>query len=131
METRHILLVEDDTDDQLFFLSAINETCPQYGCYCADNGIEGLQLYNKLKPDVIFTDINMPCMNGIELLIELQKIAAIPIVVMSTSLKDEQLCLELGAYRYIKKPGDYNILCTAIKETLDLLLIKDFQHIRA
>jgi CheY-like chemotaxis protein len=41
--------------------------------YTASNGLDGIEKYNKYKPDIIYTDFNMPNMNGIEMIVELKK----------------------------------------------------------
>eukprot|EP01035_Chromulina_nebulosa_P054372 gene54372-74484_t len=70
MQSKSILLVEDDKDDQEFFIEAIKDIENVTLYFVANNGKEALdKLRNsKVLPDLIFTDINMPVMNGIECL---------------------------------------------------------------
>ena len=80
----------------------------------ASNGLEGLDLITPdiKKYDVIILDINMPRMNGIELLEKLnsQRIK-IPVIIVSSIAKEgtqETIrCLELGAFDFIKKPESF------------------------
>ncbi len=80
----------------------------------ASNGLEGLDLITLdiKKYDVIILDINMPRMNGIELLEKLnsQKIK-IPVIIVSSiakeGTKETIRCLELGAFDFIKKPESF------------------------
>ena len=77
----------------------------------AANGIEGLEKIQSLKPDVITLDIEMPKMNGLELLRELQKHQYRPRVLMLSSLtsKDAEATTEaisLGADDFMLKPKD-------------------------
>jgi len=62
---KRILLVDDDVDDQVYFLDAINEINPSMECKLANNGLEALQSIKILPAfDIIFLDLNMPIMNG-------------------------------------------------------------------
>lgn len=74
----------------------------------ARNGKEGLKLAQELMPDVITLDVQMPVMNGLEMLVELNKVNPIPVIMLSTLMKEggyETIqALELGAYDFVKKP---------------------------
>ena len=77
----------------------------------ASNGAEGLEKIQSLKPDVITLDIEMPKMNGLEVLRELQKLKVRPKVLMLSSLtsKDAEATTEairLGADDFMLKPKD-------------------------
>lgn len=105
------LLIDDDEDDQEIFSMAIKETDPHAQCVFANDGIyalEKLKADNSFMPNVIFIDINMPRMNGIQCLLEIKKLSRlqhIPTYIYSTSdeksIVDE--CLRLGASGFIKK----------------------------
>ena len=74
------------------------------------NGVEALDKLAQEPPiDLILLDINMPVMNGLELLQHIQKEPAykdIPVIIISTEGKEEDavLGLKLGAKAYVKKP---------------------------
>jgi len=79
---------------------------------------------------LIFLDVNMPKMNGIDCLKELKKadnLKKIPVLMYSTSSFSEykKECFENGALSYIVKPDDYGQLCGKLKHILntDLNLI--------
>ena len=110
-----ILLLEDDAVDVMTVKRAIKDINIINKLYVASNGEEGLEILrdeNKEKPCIIFLDINMPKMNGIEFLKELrtdETLRHTPVVMMTTS-KEEQDKLEtfrLGISGYILKPVDY------------------------
>ncbi|MBD0833511.1 LytR/AlgR family response regulator transcription factor [Aestuariibaculum sediminum] len=68
----------------------------------ACDGVEGIEKINQLKPDVIFLDIQMPEMNGLEML---QKLEEIPIVVFCTAFDDYALqAFETNSLDYLLKP---------------------------
>jgi len=78
IKKRQCLLIEDDLDDQEFFLIAMANVDPAMQCTVADNGVEALEKLDEHRlyvPEFIFIDINMPFMNGIECL---QKIKQLP-----------------------------------------------------
>ena len=77
----------------------------------AENGFEALRLLPRQTYDLIVTDINMPDINGLELVSFVKQNAAyagIPLVIVSTegSDRDRDKGLELGADAYLVKPFD-------------------------
>lgn len=78
-------------------------------CLEAANGREALQVLEKNWVDVIISDINMPEMNGVELLESLQEsslLKEIPVIIVSTEGSGERIAsvLERGAKAFVKKP---------------------------
>lgn len=115
-------LIDDDLDDQEFFMLALRDINPEIKCIMAKDGCEALEIIKKNKdfiPDFIFLDLNMPRVNGKECLVEMKKIEQLkntPIYIYSTSStnRDKIEMAELGAKSCIKKP------CT-IKELVSVL----------
>ena len=106
-----IMLVDDDEDDKMIFMSVINEINRQIDCKSFDNPLNGLQSLqtNKNKPDCIFLDLNMPFMHGFEFLklIKTSKeLDNIPVIIYSTSSReaDKLKAKELGASNFLCKP---------------------------
>jgi CheY-like chemotaxis protein len=120
-----IFLIDDDEDDQLFFIEALELIDPLIQCDTAGNGKIAL---DKLKsgdslPDLIFLDLNMPVMNGLEFLNHQKKdkkINKIPIGIFTTSniLDDMELTKKLGVKFFITKPTDFKILCLKLQKLL-------------
>ncbi len=78
-------------------------------CYEAENGKQALEILSKVWVDIILSDLNMPEMNGLELLAALKGdslLKEIPVVIVSTEGSDERrkVVLEMGAKEFIKKP---------------------------
>jgi len=114
---KHIFLVDDDEDDQLFFLEALQKVDNSIKFTYAENGKKALSKLSELVqlPDIIFMDINMPELNGFECLKELKKCArlrTVPVVMLSTSvsLHDMNQSKELGAEMFYTKPSSYSKL---------------------
>ena len=127
---KSILLVEDDEDDQFFFIEAMSkiENATLYAI--AKNGKEALDCLENSStlPDIIFMDINMQIMNGIECLTLIMKnplICTIPVVMLTTSSAQKELAHTLGAKAYIKKPWDGKLLYTQIEQMINLDFILD------
>jgi CheY-like chemotaxis protein len=92
LKSINCLLVEDDYEDQQFFLEALHDLTDVADCYCAKNGKQALAIIREgFMPNVIFTDYNMPEMNGHEFLniikgdLQLRKI---PVYVFTSLLSD-------------------------------------------
>ena len=124
---KKILLVDDDVDDQLFFVDAIKELEPAIDCDVANNGLEALDHLEKIPPppNLIFLDLNMPLMNGFECLAELKKTKAyqeIPVIIFTTSNqpKDVERTIAMGAKMYLTKPPDFNALKDKLQDILKM-----------
>ena len=78
-------------------------------CYEAVNGKQALEILSKESVDVILSDLNMPEMNGLELLAAIKadsRLQEIPVIIISTEGSDEKrnAILEMGAKLFINKP---------------------------
>jgi len=111
-----ILLIDDEraTLDMLsLFLGA-------YG-YCAltaENGEEGVRIFNQDNPDIVLTDIKMPGMDGIEVLKRIKSIAPDTEVIVVTGHGDMDLAIQalnLNATDFINKPVQKEALEAALK----------------
>ena len=66
-----IMLIDDDEDDRDIFFQALMEIDPSIQFNGFENGMEAVKLLHdsvSLLPDLIFLDLNMPCMNGLDCL---------------------------------------------------------------
>lgn len=124
MKYTNILQIDDDCDDCSFFLDALRQVS-NAGYMAIHNPVHALQQLtgNEIRPDLIFLDINMPVMNGMELLGEMKKkefIKDIPVIIFSTSIPPEVKCKfeNLGALDYYIKPNDFGIMKSMLKDLL-------------
>lgn len=130
---RKLFIIDDDVEDQEIFKEAIKEIDNTILCYSAISGEEALRQLQQevvVLPDLIFLDLNMPKLNGKQVLKEIKKInllRAIPIIMYSTSFapRDIEEVTKLGAAFHLLKPSRFEDLCKALK----VVLSKDW-HIR-
>jgi two-component system chemotaxis response regulator CheY len=104
-----ILVVEDSATMRSLIASTLEELGPVVKITEASSGFEALRLLPRGIFDLIVTDINMPDINGLELVSFVKKnpaYAAIPLIIVSTesSERDREKGLGLGADAYLVKP---------------------------
>jgi len=89
----------------------------------AGNGKEGLELARARKPDLIFADLNMPVMGGLEMIAALKgdaALRAVPIVVVSTEGSEERIggLKERGIAAFLRKPFRPEAIKAIVNEIL-------------
>ena len=87
----------------------------------ASNGIDGIELIQKNRYEVILCDIKMPEMDGIEVLEKAILITDTPVIMISGhgTIDTAVEAIKKGAYDYISKPLDLNRLLITIRNALD------------
>ncbi len=115
-----LLYVEDDEDiaeEISFFLKRrVKEL------YVAKDGQEGMELFTKYRPDVVVTDIQMPKMNGLEMIGKIREIdTGIPIIITSAYNDTDFLTrsIELGVNGYITKPVNLSHMLQSIEKAYE------------
>lgn len=105
-EHKQRILVVDDEENARVALSRILAR-EGYDVASAGNGLEALQYLREKEVELIITDMNMPVMNGITFLRELNSIRPTSNVIMITAYGEVESYLEamnLGVFEYINKP---------------------------
>jgi CheY-like chemotaxis protein len=130
METRDILLVEDDLKDVELTLAALEEHNLANKVVVARDGAEALDyLYRRGKhaqrsdchPLVMLLDLKMPKVDGLEVLRQVKGdpvLKAIPIVVLTSSRQDQDIVesYDLGVNAYVVKPVGFDRFVAAVKQ---------------
>ncbi len=114
-----VLIVEDDQTTRETLKSMV-ELEFKY-VYEAQNGCEGEELFHKYRPDVVLTDIEMPCMTGLEMLEQIRKGQSDAVFIFISAYSDVEKLLEaidLKADGYIIKPILYGDLMQKIDANL-------------
>lgn len=123
-----ITLADDDEDDRLFFSDAFDELKINTVVNTVKNGRELINFLDHpetVLPNIIFLDLNMPILNGIDCLKELKqndKFKDIAIAIYSTSSSEEDIenTFVLGANIYIKKPSNFNDLKKILSDVVTI-----------
>jgi len=99
-----LLIIEDDADLvkalELYFSRA------GYEVVTAANGLEGLQVLYKERPDIVILDIAMPKLDGWEVCRRIRELSQVPIVILTARVQEDERVkgLKLGADDYVVKP---------------------------
>ena len=102
-----LLLVEDDANLCYIIRGGLEDMIGGYEVMTADNGETGLKIWKEAHPDVIVADIEMPVMDGYEMVRRIRETDEVtPILFTSgrVSPKDVVKGYELGVNNYLKKP---------------------------
>jgi len=105
---RHILLIEDDKNDMLFFAEAYKQTQIPSKCTWAQSGEQALSQLAYITPDIVFLDLEMPGMDGfqcLELIRSVPRLHDIPVVVYANALTSStrERAMTLGATACMEK----------------------------
>ena len=107
-------------DDTLFMRASIRQMLEANGHSVAGeaaNGVEAIEKYAAVKPDVILMDITMPDMDGLEALRRIKEMDPNAKVIMCTAMGQQAMvakAVELGAQQFIVKPFQSDRLMAAI-----------------
>jgi DNA-binding NtrC family response regulator len=119
--TRRLLIV----DDEPLILEVLSEHfSPEYVVDTALNGADALGAILRARPDVVMLDINMPRMNGVEVLKDIKQIDDSIAVIMVTANEQVAMAAEAlrnGAFGYVPKPFDFRYLDHMLATILDRL----------
>lgn len=122
---QRIILADDDADDQLIFEMALKEVSPSAKLAVVKDGNALLSLLENFLPDLLFLDLEMPCKNGLECLVEIranQKLKELAVVVFSSTSREAniQTAYEMGAHLFLFKSNIYSELAFSIRSVLSL-----------
>jgi chemotaxis family two-component system response regulator Rcp1 len=129
-----ILLVEDNPGDARLTLEALKDGKVQNRLYIVNSGMEAIAFLRRKgkyadapNPDFIILDLNMPLMNGSQLLAEVKQDSAlknIPVAILTGSQAAEDIAraANLHADCFVTKPIDLEEFIMAVKSIVDSLL---------
>jgi DNA-binding NtrC family response regulator len=120
---RDVLLIEDDHD----LRNSLSALLAAHGLnvFNAEEGEKGLELYEKHHPLVVVTDLNMPKVNGIDVLAQLTSQTEDLKIFVISGVNNKEIYFEaadtLGVTKCFKKPMDIRALCDAVIEAVDVM----------
>lgn len=116
-----LLIIDDDPAACRIFKKIIVKE--GYHVLTATDASRGLRLIKEKSPEIVFLDIKMPRIDGIELLRRIRKINKEVIVIMLTgfaTLDTARKAMELGAHDYVTKPFDLEAIKASIRDALEV-----------
>lgn len=105
VDPKTILLIDDDIDLQQ--LTKITLNSRGYTVETANNGLEGLEKLQSIKPDLIILDMNMPKLGGLgfyQKICDGQPKAPYPILILTARANMEALLTQMNVQGYMAKP---------------------------
>jgi two-component system response regulator len=131
MDSRPILLVEDNPDDIELTLHALKENNISNDVVVARDGIEALEFLfggktknhevHGLRPSLVLLDLKLPGLNGFDILKRIrddESTKLIPVVILTSSKEHLDLLngYRLGANSYVRKPVDFEQFLTTVQQ---------------
>ncbi len=116
-DKKKILVVDDEESIHLLYKEELEEE--GYEVYSALDGEEALKKFDKLKPDLVILDINMPGMDGIEVLRQMkQERPGVPVILSSAYPEYKQDLASWASDDYIVKSFNLDVLKDSIRRHL-------------
>jgi DNA-binding NtrC family response regulator len=116
----NILVVDDDPDIREVLADRLDSL--GYRVLTAANGVEGLEVFERQSPHLVLLDIEMPGMNGLEMLAEIRKREHDTAVIMITAYGTIERAVEAmkeGAYDFIPKPFEPDHVALIVAKALE------------
>ncbi len=120
-----VLLVDDERE----FVQTLSERLimRDMGSAVAYDGESALSMVSEHEPEVMILDLKMPGINGIEVLERVKKSSPdIEVIILTGhgTEADREICMKLGAFAYLQKPVDIEILSDTLKKANDKIRLK-------
>lgn len=120
---RRILVIDDDRESRMVLVNLLEPL--GFEVFQAGSGEEALEKTPEINPDLIFMDLIMPGIDGIEATKRIRRLHGfrkVPVIAVSASTfqEDRENCLRQGCNRFMAKPVKINDVLSVIKEELDL-----------
>ena len=122
----NIWLADDDRDDCELFEDVLKQILPTVTLTIIPNGEVLMDLLDKeKKPDLLFLDINMPCKDGLDCLVEIRakrRLCRLPVIIFSSSPDSKFIDASYGygANLYYRKPSGFSELIAGLSNLLSM-----------
>lgn len=118
---KSVLLVDDEKNFLLSLADMLKDNEDEFSIKIAGNGREAANIIDKESVDLVVTDLNMPEMDGFELMAHISQVnSEMPVIAMTAygTPEMESRLRNMGAFQYIEKPIDFDSLLRKIKDGL-------------
>lgn len=118
---KSILLVDDETNFLLSLADMLKANEEEFSIKTAGNGREAANIIDNESVDLVVTDLNMPVMDGFELMAHISQVnSEMPVIAMTAygTPEMESRLRNMGAFQYIEKPIDFDSLLRKIQDGL-------------
>lgn len=118
---KSVLLVDDEKNFLLSLADMLKDNADEFSIKTADNGKEAAAIIDDGNIDLVVTDLNMPEMDGFELMAHISQVnSELPVIAMTAygTPEMESRLRNMGAFQYIEKPIDFDSLLRKIKDGL-------------
>lgn len=118
----HMLVVDDDSTNRMAAQNILKNYCQ---VHLADSGEKALELMMRRRPDIVLLDINMPGMDGFQVIEKMKSsvgLQEIPVIFVTAEQSGavESRCFAAGAEDYVVKPFTPEVLISRVQKILDL-----------
>ena len=123
MNSHVILVIEDDAPIRNLMVTTLKTH--EYKYLTANNGSEAIMMTSSHNPDVLFLDLGLPDMDGIDVIRQVRTWSNVPIIVISARSDDSDKieALDAGADDYLTKPFSVEELLARLRVTLRRLTL--------
>ena len=116
-----IIIAEDSATTRKFLQVAVK--LMGHTIHMAEDGQQALEKMGQTNPDLLITDLNMPNMDGVELIKNVRatdNFKELPIIVLSSLSKDDDIgpAMDAGGNSYLQKPFERSVIQEEIKKYL-------------
>ena len=114
------LIIEDEKSIIDAISLAFEFRWPDAKLIASTTGKKGVLLVKNESPDIVILDLNLPDINGFDVLKEIRKFSTVPVIILTVRSDDEDMLkgLEAGADDYIIKPFNYMTLLARVRAVL-------------
>lgn len=129
LSTGSILAIDDDSTTVGVLKDLLDLS--GYSVLTAPEGQEGMEVFAKVRPDLVITDIQMPNMDGLEVLRHVRNIDdTVPVILLTGhgDLDNALRALRRGAHDFLLKPVNADILLNTVRKGIDLCRLKRFER---
>ena len=111
----HVQIVEDDEVISYAIKQSLVKHCKRVEV--AGDGLEGFEMFEQNKPDVLIVDINLPHLNGLDMVASIREVSPhIPVIIMTSHDSSDNMLksIDQGVYIYLRKPISIEELQTGL-----------------